>query len=142
MYSYFENIELSFSKTFFWTLFLIQFHIKESTVLNISKEKYKTNNYIGPNVDNVPVSQILTSIHETHKEFTNWLSIFAKELPGFDKFNQEDFMKIVSSSFQLAIGLHVKDLYFNNDLYVITSNGYQLSRNQMNIGFGSLVTSF
>ena len=86
-------------------------------------------------MDNVSVSQILTSIHETHKEFTNWLSIFAKELPGFDKFNQEDFMTIVSSSFQL--GLHVKDLYFNNDLYVITSNGYQLSRNRMNIGFGS-----
>ena len=71
-------------------------------------------------MDNVSVSQILISIHETHKEFTYWLSIFAKELPGFDKFNQEDFMTIVSSSFQL--GLHVKDLYFNNDLYVITSN--------------------
>ena len=115
--------------------------IKESKVLNTSKERYETKNYIN-HEEIVSIDEILDGILEIHEDVTTWLVNLTKQLPGFDKFKQDDLMTIALNSAQLTIGVHLKDLYFDNDVHVISSKGYLLSRNRMNLAFGTMISTF
>ena len=66
---------------------------------------------------------------------------YAREIPGLERFDVKDFTTIVSNSALLTMALHINEFYINNDYYQIVVGGYQLSRNRMNLLFGTFITS-
>lgn len=115
-------------------------HIKNSSLLNNTREKLRTKDFISSSAENVQKKDILLGVIGTITEFTKWLTRYAIELPDFDKIEQDDFMKMVSSAIWSSIGLQLNEFFHDNDLHYITTNGYQMSRNRMYSVFGTFNT--
>jgi hypothetical protein len=112
-------------------------YIENSEVLNISREFLKSKNYIDATVENVPQQELLAGLTRTVSEYTKWLTNLAKNLPGLSDLNLEDFMTIISNGSLLSIAIHMNEFYTSTESYHISHNGLQMSRNRMNIVFGS-----
>jgi hypothetical protein len=115
-------------------------HIKKSIILNGTRERLKSGDYIDSEAENVSLDQIRTAIFSNINEYKKWVTDFSKELPGLKKFNQNDLGNMISNCALISISIHINEFFKNGECYQITPDGLQLSRNRMNAGFGSLMT--
>ena len=63
------------------------------------------------------------------------MSKFAKELPGFNNFDSDDFSAIIDSSFTIMFGILGDDYYRNGEINIILKN-IQFSRARVLLIFG------
>ena len=112
-------------------------HIKESLLINETKKRLKNNDYIDSSAENVTQDDLLAGIISDLTENAKWLTNFTLNLPGFNKLEEEDFMKIVNHATAMTYGLQLNEFYYNNEFHHIIKNGYQLSQNRLNLAFGS-----
>jgi len=112
-------------------------HIKESIIINETKTRLKNNDFIDSSVENVTQNDLLNGIIGNVVDHAKWLTSFSINLPGFDKINNSDFILMVNHATLLTIGFQINEFFYDNELYHITKNGYQMTRNRMNLAFGS-----
>lgn len=115
-------------------------HIELSTILNRSRDKFKSKDYIDASVENASVEALFTGCVDLIAEHSKWLAQFSRNLPGFDRLNMDDFQALCASSSLLLLGVKTNPLFINNDNFTIFQNNYQFSRNRMNIILGSFKT--
>lgn len=115
--------------------------IKDSFIINYARERLDSKNYIDSTVEDIPLNELTHGIMVNISEYSKWMAKFAREIPGLERFDVKDFTTIVSNSALLTMALHINEFYINNDYYQIVVGGYQLSRNRMNLLFGTFITS-
>lgn len=74
-------------------------------------------------------------------EFKNWLKIFVKSLPGFDKFDDEDFQSIIDSAATLLLGVHLSEFHKNDESFIIAEN-VQLTKARYIQLFGETLSEY
>ncbi len=114
-------------------------HIKESLLINETKKRLKNNDYIDSSAENVTQDDLLAGLIGDIVEHAKWLTNYSLNLPGFSSLNESDFMKIVNHATIMTYGLQLNEFYYNNEFHHITKNGYQLSKNRLNLAFGSFL---
>lgn len=96
-------------------------------------EKVINKKYIDENVTADDVwSGLLPSIAES----TKWLTHFAQQLPGFDKFDLEDFSFLVHGGVLPLHTLKYNTFYRNNENYTILKNNVIYNKKNVNLLFG------
>jgi hypothetical protein len=81
------------------------------------------------------------AIAELIEEFSKWLVDFLIKVPGFDQFCLQDFNSLINNSLLFLFGLHTTEYVIENEYYLIVGNDpkcFQMSRNRMNLLFGTL----
>ncbi len=115
-------------------------HIKESILLNETRERLKNNDYINSTADeNVSQNDLLEGMIGNVVDHAKWLTNYCLNLPGFNKLNDVDFIQIINNATLFTMGIQLNEFYSNNEFYNVTKNGYQLSRNRLNLVFGSFI---
>lgn len=107
-------------------------------VIRSTNKRIKNMNYIDSTVESV-FEDIFSSLESTLFDFKRWYAEFIRELPGFSKLIKDDLNTIVSSSILIAFGLVAHKAIVNNECYLIINNNIQLSRNRMNMMFGTFL---
>jgi len=101
-------------------------NIPLSKVLKNNKERLENGNFIRG--DQLIDSEIIENSFKNIKvEFKIWLKNFAKNLPGFDKFDDEDFQSIIDSGATLLLSVHLSEFHKNDESFIIGEN-FQLTK--------------
>ena len=112
---------------------------KNSPILNKTKEKMKSKEYIDSKCEMISNGEILAAMAQLMEQFSKWLIGFVTELPGFDKFSSQDFDTLIANSTMHLHGLHQNEFFIDDELLAIIGNHprcFQMSRNRMNVAFG------
>ena len=131
-----EIIMLSFLKDKVYELF--KRHIRQSFILNDTRERLKNKEYKDAE-DNIPIESINRGIGLNVFLYSQWLNSYIRDLPGLNKFDSEDLNALISNCSLLSIAIHVNEFYTENECYQI-ANGIQLTRNRLNLSFGTFMT--
>lgn len=115
-------------------------HIVKSFLINNSKERLRTGNFIGPNVENVTHEEIIGAAASIITSHYKWMKKYAKELPGLNRFSHEDFDLMISKTLVFTAALMVNEFVKNDESYLISPTGYQLSRRRKLKSFGEKST--
>ena len=106
--------------------------------LKIAKEIAQSNTKIFPGHD--------CCIDEVWKSYTNELSshikayvLYARELPGFNKMDVDDFSAILNDSIPPIFGLKITKFFIDDECYLLIDH-IQLSRKWMNLLIGKNVS--
>lgn len=129
-----ELIQLAINKDIIFQIY--KDHIKNSFVINSAKESLKNKNYVDSSVENVTYEDLLKGFIIMITEYSKWLTKLAKNLPGLNQLNEDEFIKIINSGSLISLGFHIHDFYVSNECYLVTPNGFQSSRSRMNFYLG------
>lgn len=134
-----EIIKLSILKDKVYQIY--KYHIQKSPLINSTRERLENGDYIDSDAENITIEHLNKAIMCNISEYTKWITLFVKDLPGFDRFDLTDFTQMISNCSLLSMAIHLNEFFINGESYQITPNGYQLSRSRMNAGFGTFITS-
>ena len=117
---------------------------KKSGILKNIAHRKESGDFIG-NGQFVKIDKIWENYFLTLMENSEWLSEYARELLGFDKFDQEDFASIIESASPLLLGVHWSEYVKSNESFKMIHN-IHLTNERIHLIFGSvlaeLITQF
>lgn len=114
-------------------------NIVKSSILNNHHKRLLSGDYIKL-TEYVDQRTVWNCFLNSQTEFLAWLTEYARQLPGFDKFDAEDFQTIVDSSLTLLLGVQISEFVQEHENYAIFQH-IQLCRKRMWVLFGKMFTS-
>ena len=115
---------------------IYQKHIKISTLINNSRELFRTKNYVDSSSERFSLEEFLNGVSLTISTYSKWLTKFVKELPGFSELSDDDLKQIILRGFMTTVSLQLNEFFLEKDTIFIMPNGYLMSKDPMNIAFG------
>ncbi len=116
-------------------------HTKNSSIISKTKQRLQLKQFFSSNSDNISKNDVMVGMAELIEEFSKWLIEFLIRVPGFKKFCLEDLSALINCSIFFLLGLHVNDFIIDGEFYLILGKDpkcFQMSRNRMNLIFGTL----
>jgi hypothetical protein len=111
--------------------------IQECKLIQNTNERLKTKDYIDSNDPNVNREQIFYGVANSIGEFTKWLTIYIRQMPGFNTLNVTDFSTIIKGGVLLCYATHVNRFVVNNECFAIVHNNIQSSKSRLRTLFGT-----
>lgn len=113
-------------------------HKKNSTILNESRRRLTSRDYVDETNEEITAADLINGVIASVTEYTKWLTRYARELPGLDSINLDDFTKMVSFGTLLTMGNQLNEFFCNEKLYYVTLNGLQMTRKRLDKVFGPI----
>lgn len=117
---------------------LYRTQIKKLNCVKNTQKRLKNMNYIDSSVESI-FHDVFANMITTFYEYSQWYTDFISELLCFNKMCSDDLNTIVAQSLILTFGLVIENFVVNNECYLIINNNMQLSRNRLNMIFGTIL---
>ena len=116
-------------------------HITFSNVINNTNESFRNKSFYDLSIDDVEAYKIWISFMETISDFTRWLTRFAKELPGFNNMNIEDFSTMVFAAVFPLYTVQVTPFVVNDENFTVISNNLRFTKKRMILASEKVITN-
>ena len=113
---------------------IYKLNIENCELVSNIRNRTSTGDFIRPD-QHVDEKTLLNLFVTAQSQVLTWLNVYAKQLPGFNKFDNEDFSNIIESSICLLLAVKVSEFVKEDENYTIFQN-VQICKSRMSVLFG------